>query len=231
MAKRARTQAGTQQSSKQEESKALTNLQAYYEKNKKRINNITSIVLLVVVGFFAYKKLYKEPREQKASSSMAFAERYFQVDSLDKALNGDGQHSGFLKVIKKYGGTDAANVAHYYAGICYLRMGDFKNSIKQLEDFNGKGTAVAYAGWGALGDAYMESGNKSKGMDYYEKAIGDEKNTLLTPMYLHRLGIAYEISGKADDAKKAFKRIRDEYPQSAEARDIDKYLARLGEVE
>lgn len=231
MANRARTQQPEAEKITVTDTKVLENLQAKYEKNKKNINTALTVVLVAVVGFFAYKNLYQEPRNQKAATQVAFAERYFQMDSLNLALNGDGQHKGFLKIIKQYGGTPTENIAHYYAGVCYLRMGDFKNAIKHLQDFNGKGTMVEYAAWGALGDAYMENGNTNKGIEYYEKATGDKDNSLYNPIYLKRLGVAYEMAKKPEEAKKAYKRLRDEYPNSEQARDMDKYLARLGVID
>jgi TolA-binding protein len=209
----------------------LERLQLSYEKNKKRINTVLIVVLALIVGFFGYQRLYKAPRETKAASAIYHAQRYFDMDSVSKALNGDGQHAGFLKVIRNYGGTKAANLSHYYAGLCYLKMGDYKNAVKYLESFNGKGTLLTTIAAGALGDAYMESGNVSKGIDAYRKASADKDDVLLTPLYLFRLGLACEMNNKPEDAKKAYKRIRDEYPMSAEAREIDKYLARLGELE
>ncbi len=228
MANSARNNPGTTAPQNNDESNALDNLMQKYEQNKKRINTITTVVLGAVVAFFAYQKLYKAPKDEKAATAIAFAQRYFEVDSLNAALNGDGQHLGFLKIQKKYSGTATANLCNYYIGVCYLRTGDFKNAIKHLEDFDGKGTDVAYAAWGALGDAYMETGNTKKGIEYYEKATGDKENILYTPMYLYRLGVAYEMENKPEEAKKAYMRVRDEYPQSQEARDMDKYLARLG---
>lgn len=231
MARTARNTPGVERIEKTSDgSDTLLTLQSTYEKNKKNINTGITIVLAVIVGFFAYQKLYKEPQEEKAGTQVAFAERYFQADSLNLALNGDGQHAGFLKIIKRYSGTKEANVCHYYAGVCYLRMGDFKNAVKHLEDFDGKGTIIGYAAYGALGDAYMELGNTKKGIDAYEKATGDKENTVYTPMYLYRLGVAYEMANKPEDAKKAYHRIKDEYPMSQEARDMDKYLARLGDL-
>jgi len=228
MANRARTQPGATRAAEVTESKALENIEVFYEKNKKRINSITTIVLVVVVGLFAYFKLYKAPLEDKAATAMHFAQTYFQADSSDKALNGDGQHMGFLKIAKKYSGTRQANLCHYYIGVCYLHKGEFKKAISELEDFDGKGTPVQYAAYGLLGDAYIESGNMNKGIEYYNKAAGDKDNTALTPMYLLRAGLAYEKDNKVEDAKKAYLRIRDEYPNSDQAREIDKNLARLG---
>jgi TolA-binding protein len=209
----------------------LDNVQVMYEKNKKAINTTVTVVLLVVVAVFAYLKLYKAPREDKAATAISFPQRYFQADSMRLALQGDGQHQGFLKIEKKYDGTKAANLAHYYAGVCYLHMGDFKNAISQLKDFDGKGTMVQYAAWGALGDAYMESNNIHEGIAAYEKAAGNKDDQILTPLYLLREGMAYEMNNQSDNAKKAYMRIRDEYPQSIQARDMDKYLARLGQLD
>jgi tetratricopeptide (TPR) repeat protein len=230
MANKARTQVGAQ-ATKSKEVSALDKLQLFYENKKKPINTATTIILLIVVAAFAYIKLYKAPREEKAATALSYAQRYFQIDSLNIALNGDGQHIGFTKIESKYSGTKAANLCHYYAGLTYLHTGDYNNAVKQLKDFDGKGTMLQYAAWGALGDAYMETNNTAKGIEFYEKAIGDKNDAILTPVYLMRAGIAYEMTNKPDDAKKAYKRIRDEYPQSYEGRDIDKYLAHLGDIE
>ncbi len=229
MANSARNKPGTTQAAEAEDSKVLDNLLAKYEANKKRINTIVTVVLAAVVGYFAYTKLYNEPREVKASTAMAFAQRYFEADSVDKALNGDGQHKGFLFVLKKYSGTKAANLCHYYAGVCYLQKGDFKNAIKHLEDFDGNGSMVTYAAAGVLGDAYMETNNSSKAISAYEKAIGNDKDNLLTPLYMFRLASAYDIANKKEEAKKYYQKIKDEYPQSEQAREVEKYLGRLGE--
>jgi tetratricopeptide (TPR) repeat protein len=229
MANRARNNPGAAQAAA-DDSKALQDIQVFYEKNKKRINTITTVVLLVVVGTFGYFRMYKAPREEKAATAMHYPQSYFATDSLDKALNGDGQHLGFLRIMKKYSGTRQANLCHYYVGLCYLHQGDFKKAVSELEDFDGDGTPVQSAAYGAMGDAYMEMGNTKKGIEYYTKAASDKDDVMLTPTYLFRAGLAYESENQPDEAKKMYTRIRDEYPNSDQARDIDRYLARLGVV-
>lgn len=210
------------------ESNPLDKVTIAYEQNKKRINTIATVVVVAIVGFFAYLKLYKEPQENKAFNALSYPQAYFMQDSLNSALNGDGQHIGFEKIAKKYSGTKAANLSNYYAGVCHLRMNDSKNAIKYLKEFDGKGTSVKYMAYGALGDAYMNEGNIKEGIDYYNKATEDKENTVVTPMYLYRAGMAYEMNNQLDKAKESFKTIRDKYPTSVQARDIDKSLARLG---
>ena len=229
MATNARTQPGAERISKQEpDYNPLENLQGKYEGNKKTINMVVTIVLALIVGFFAYLKLYKEPRENKAANAISFAQNYFAQDSLDKALNGDGQHKGFLKVMKQYSGTKTANLCNYYAGVCYLKKGDAKNAIKYLKDFDAQGTLVEYAAYGAFRDDYMVCNNVKEGIEYYNKAAAKKEDNLLTPVYLYRAGMAYEMNKQPQKAIENYKRIRDEYPQSMFARDMDKALARLG---
>jgi len=230
MANSARNTPGEEKVVEIDDSKVLDNLMDKYEGNKKRINTIVTVVLAAVVGYFAYSQLYVAPREEKAANAMAFAQRYFEADSVDKALNGDGQHKGFLNVMKKYSGTKSANLCSYYVGICYLQKGDFKNAIKHLEDFNAKGTMVKYAAAGALGDAYMENNNANKAMESYKEAIGNPDDNILTPLYLYRLATVCEMNNKKDEAKKYYETIKNEYPQSEQARDVEKYLGMMGDL-
>ena len=80
-------------------------------------------------------------------------------------------------------------------------------------------------------EAYMESGNNAQAIESFKKATADKDDAFVTPLYLYELGLAYEAANNAKDAKAAFQRIRDEYPKSIHARDIDKELARLGDVD
>jgi len=233
MANSARTQPGTEttrSSSSAPDTNPLDNVTVMYEKNKKPINTIVTIILVAVVGYFAYTKLYKGPAEEKAATALSFPQRFFEVDSVNLALNGDGKNPGFIKIAKKYSGTAAGNLANYYLGLCYMKLGDYKNAIKALNDFDGKGTSVGNMAKGLLGEAYMESGDNNKAIESFKKATEDKEDMLITPMYLYHLGLAYEAANNANEAKAAFKRIRDEYPRSMQARDVDKELARLGEL-
>jgi tetratricopeptide (TPR) repeat protein len=206
----------------------MDNLVAYYENNKKRINTIGGAILVVIIGIFAYLKVYQAPRIEKAATALAYPQRMMEVDSFDLALNGDGQNQGFLSVKRKYSGTPSANLCNYYIGACYLKKGEFDNAIKYLKDFDGKGTLLGYVAYGALGDAYMEKGNTKDGVEYYMKAAGNEKDDVISPMYLYRAGVAYEMNNQPDKAKDAYKKIRDKYAMSSQAQEIDRHLARLG---
>lgn len=206
----------------------LEKIAATYESKKKVINTAIVAVVVAVGGFFAYKYLVVAPKEEKAAIAMIGAEQMFQRDSINLALNGNGSSAGFLKIINKYEGTPSANVAHYFAGSCFLKMGDYKSAIKHLEAFDPKGTVLDHAKSGLLGDAYMESNDIKKGIEQYKAASSDEDDDVYSPIYLQRLAIAYEKNNQNDEAIKMYKRIRDEYPRSFQSRDVEKSLAQLG---
>ena len=189
-------------------------------------------IILIVAGFFAYRNLVSEPNEKLATEAMFRAEQYYRLDSARLALNGDNINAGFLKVIARYGGTKAANLASFYAGSCYLKLGDYNNAIKYLKDFSTSVQQLQERDYGLLGDAYSELNRKEEAAEQYKKAgTFFEKDELLSPEYLFRSGYLYESMGKTQDAIAMYRLIKDKYPTSQRGADIDKYLARLGVVQ
>src|ERR1700744_2787371 len=149
-----------------------------------------------------------------------------------RAPNGDAINAGFLKVIARYSGTKAADLASFYAGSCYLKLGDFNNAVKYLKDFSTSVKQLQERDYGLLGDAYSELNRKEEAAEQYKKAgTYFEKDELLSPEYLFRSGYLYESMGKTQDAIAMYRLIKDKYPTSQRGADIDKYLARLGSIQ
>src|SRR6478672_5899520 len=105
----------------------------FWEKYGKTVTILIAAVIIGVGGYFVYQNFFKNPKEEKAADTLFKAEEYYRLDSVNLALNGDGLNPGFLKVIDKYSGTDAANLAYYYAGNCYIKLGDNDKAIKYLK--------------------------------------------------------------------------------------------------
>ena len=198
----------------------------FIEKNQLLLTIIIGALIVIVLGYFGFQKFYLAPREKEAQSQMFMAQKYFEQDSLKLALNGDGNYLGFLNIIDDYGMTNAANLAHYYAGMIYLKKGDFNNAIEQLKKFKSKDEFVGPMATGAIGDAYMELNNTEKAMEYYLKAADQQKNDMTSPQFLLKAGWASETAGKFDKAVESYVRIQKEFPKSMESRDIEKYIAR-----
>jgi len=205
---------------------ALSKTEHFIEQNQKILFIIIGAIIVVVLGFFGFKKFYQAPREQAGTEEMYMAERYFEMDSLDLALNGDGMYPGFLNIIDDYSMTKAANLSKYYAGICYLKKGNYDEAIDYLTSFKGRDQILGPMAKGALGDAYMEKNQVSDAADSYADAAEMNINDFTTPLFLMKAGWAYELNSDFDKALKMYERIKFEFPASNEAREIDKYIAR-----
>jgi tetratricopeptide (TPR) repeat protein len=203
---------------------ALSRSEKFIEKNQKILTIIIGSAVVIVLGIFAFQKLYIAPREKSAQSQMFMAQKYFEEDSLNKALNGDGQNPGFLEIIDDFSMTKASNLAKYYTGIIYLKQGKFEDAITYLKKFDSDDEFVGPMATGGIGDAYMELGQKDKALDYYLKAANLKENDLTTPLYMMRAAFVYEDQGKFDKAVELYEKIQKEHMKSSEARDIEKYI-------
>jgi tetratricopeptide (TPR) repeat protein len=205
---------------------ALTKTEQFLENNQKLIGIIIGAIVVVSVGYLSLNKFYLEPRSKDAQDQMFNAQNYFEKDSFNLALNGDGTNPGFLDIIDDFGSTDAGNLAKYYAGVSYLQMGQFDNAITYLKKFSTKDLLLGPVAIGAQGDAQLELGKTEKAIDLYTEAYKMNDNELTTPIYMLKAGELLESSNKKDEALKLYETIKQKFPDSNEGRSIDKYIAR-----
>jgi tetratricopeptide (TPR) repeat protein len=214
------------------EKNPIDQLQQFWDRWGKQASYGLLVLVLIVAGYFAYKSWISEPKEAKANEAIFRAEEYFRQDSARLALNGDNVNPGFLKIISKYSGTKAANLASFYAGSCYLKLGDFNNAVKYLKDFSTPVKQLQIRAYGLLGDAYSELNKKEDALEEYKKAgTYYEKDEIFSPEYLFRCGALYESMGRTQDAITMYKLIKDKYPNTPRGSEMDKYLARLGALQ
>lgn len=210
---------------------AVDRVAGFWNQYSKQILIGLAAIIIVVGGVLGYHSFISEPREIKASEAMRYAEEYFRQDSVKQALDGDNLNPGFLKIISKYSGTKAANLANYYAGSCYLTMGDFKNAAKYLEDFSTSEPLVKARAKSLLADADSEMDKKEEAAKLYKEAgTTFDKDDYYSPQYLVRAAFLYESMGRPKDAIEVYKLIKEKYPEFKEV-DVDKYLSRLGVTE
>lgn len=208
----------------------ITKAKDFWTRNSKIILPVGLGLLLIVGGYFVYKNYFKDPKEVKAAEAMFRAEQYFRNDSLKLALNGDGQNIGFLQVISRFSGTDAANLAHYYAGVIYIKLDDNQNAVTHLKKFSSDAKQVQQRAYKLLGDAYGDLGNYKEAMDYYEKAahyFESDRRSSAEALF----SAAYLADKMLKDQKRAielYKELKEKYPQEQQGIEADKYLGSLG---
>ena len=206
---------------------ALTKTEQFIEDHQTKMIYGIGIIVLIVVVYLAFTRFYMKPKEKEALSQMYMAEQYFEKDSFNLALNGDGNYLGFLDIIDDYSITPQAKLARYYAGLSYLYLGQFDDAIDYLKGFKTKDILLKPVAHGSLGDAYLEKGEKDKALNQYEKAISSSDNEMTTPLYLMKAGKLLESMSKMEKALQYYTKIKEKYPTTTEGRVVDKYIARV----
>jgi tetratricopeptide (TPR) repeat protein len=206
---------------------ALSKAELFIENNQKTITYVVLAIVLMVVGYLGYRKYIYQPKTEQAVQESFVAEQYFAQDSFRLALEGDGLNYGFLDIVDNYGNTPYGNLSKYYAGVCYLQLGEYEAAIEYLKDFKSDDMMVGANAFGLIGDAYLEIDDTKSAVKYYDKAAAQANNEFLSPMYLMKKGKALEIR---DDYKKAldvYNVIETEWYGTQEQRSIEKYQERV----
>ena len=205
---------------------AANNSEKFVEENKNVIMGAILAIVVIIAGYMAYNDYYLAPLQKEATNELFNAKQYFEKGSYDTALKGDGQYLGLLDIADDYSMTKSGNVANYYAGLSYLKLGKYDEAINYLEKFSSDDKMVGSVAKGAIGDAFVGLNQLEDALDFYVKAANANENDFTTPLYLMKAGnTAMELKkfGKAQDY---FERIKNDYSKSAEADSIDKFIER-----
>jgi tetratricopeptide (TPR) repeat protein len=195
--------------------------------NRKLVTYVLGALMLVIVGVFAYRYFYQQPREEEAQNFLFKPQRIFEQDSFNLALRGNGNDIiGMQTIADDYSGTESGNLANFYAGRALMDQGKYQEAIDYLEDFSTKSEIVGPEVYGLIGDCYSQLKDYDEAASYYQKAADKSENEFTTPMFLKKAGLVYEELGQPDKAAKAYRKIKEKYKTSTPGGDIDKFLAR-----
>lgn len=204
----------------------------FVAKNQRIIIGVVGAIALLTVAYLAYQKFVVAPKQEEAATEMFLAQQNFEKatngvssDSLYKlALNGSEGKFGFLKIADEYSGTDAGNLANYYAGIAYLNTRKYTEAIEYLGKFKSNDMVLSALAKGAIGDAYSQNNQPKEAFENYVKAAETNKNDFTTPRFLLKAGKIALALGNKSDALKYFTDIKDNFDASPEAASIDALL-------
>ena len=204
----------------------LSRTEQYIEDNQRSLVIIIGSIVAIIAIYLSFINFYLKPLEKEAHGDMYMAEMYFEKDSFNLALNGDGQFLGFLDVLNEYNLTNAGNLANYYAGLCYLHTAQYEEAIEYLSNFSSDDIILSTLAFGCIGDAYLELEENSKALKYYEKAVENNDNEFTTPRYLMKQANILETEQEFEEALEIYNQIKEDYSKSKIAQDIDKYIVR-----
>ncbi len=209
----------------EEINEALGTTGQWIEKNSKVLSWCILAIVVVVCGLIAVNQYVVKPKAIEANNENAKAVVYFLQNDYEKALNGDDAECiGFEQIASDYKSYQPGKLAALYAGICHYELGNYDEAAKYLKKFSAKDLTIDPAASQLLGDAYVELGEYDHAIKAFE-AAAKSGNDLIAPMSLKKAGLVYLEQGNKKAAKKVFGQIKSDFPASAEAQDIDKYIA------
>lgn len=198
-------------------------------RNQKIILGVVGVVAIAAIGYLFYTKFVVEPKEVDAADQMFVAQKNFDLaangtasDSLyTLALNGSEGKWGFVKIADEFSGTNAGNLANYYAGMAFLHTGKYDEAISYLEKFNSEDAMLKALAIGGIGDAHSQKGHQEEALGFYKKAAESNKNDFTTPRFLLKAGKTALALGNKEEALKYFTDIKDNFETAQEAQGID----------
>ena len=199
----------------------------FYNENKKILWGAVAAVVVIGLGILGYHKFIYQPKCAEAMEQAYHAEASFAAGEWELALNGDGNNLGFADLLDEYG-AKAGKSLYFNAGVCELQLGNFQSAIDYLSKYKTKEPILGARALACKGDAYVGLENYRSAVECFESAVKKADN-VFAATYLVKAGLAYEALGDKASALNCYKKVEDSYPQSIEAYEIAKYIARVSE--
>jgi tetratricopeptide (TPR) repeat protein len=207
-------------------SESIGKAEKYVSDNKRSLTIITGAIVGVIAVYLGYQQFIVKPQEENARKEMYVAEQYFSKDSVDLAIKGDGSFPGFKEITENYGSSQSGNLAQYYLGMSYLKKGEYQNAIDALKAYDAEDDMTGALALGGIASANLELGNTDEAISFYKKAADWDENNFTRPLFLMKTAMAYELKKDYKSSLALYNQIKTEFPNSTEAKDIDKYIGR-----
>lgn len=183
-------------------------------------------VVVIILAFIAWSFM-QTAKQQEALDAMAASVSAYEAGSWQTALDGTGADLGLLDIVDEYGGTDAGNLARFYAADAYFRLGNYEEALPLFRSYDRDGNIVGASATAGEAAILESRGEHEDAARLYSRAATMYPSDATSPSYFMSAGRAFEAAGETADAERMYERIRDEYPESQEARDIEFHLARV----
>lgn len=197
-----------------------------YEDHRQLVYGLGVGVLALILAVPGYM-YYQQRQAQQASELMGEILPAYEQGNYEQALNGTAQQAGLLTIADEYGNTDPGNLASFYAANALYEQGEYDRALQYFQQFEKGNDFIAASAYAAEGAIYETRGNMETAAQRFEQAAEQYPNKLSAPRYLIEAGKAYEEAGQYGAAERVYQRVKDEYPDTEQAEEVDRYLARV----
>jgi len=205
----------------------------FYYDNKKYFNyGLTALVVIAVavVIFINNRRTNNEKATLELGKIMAVLEANpTDPGAITTAIDGRPEQGilGLRTIVNNYGGTEGGNLARYYLGNAYYLAGSYQDALESYRDFSPGDdllSAGAKAGEGAALEALKQYAEAAKA---FEAAARANPDGVLAPEHLNSAARCLALSGNKEEAVELLKKLKEDYPKSAFAREADRAITRI----
>ncbi len=187
------------------------------------------VTLVVVIGVMIGYKFYSENQEERAQNLMAQAEDFYRAGDYQKALTGDEYtlSYGFTQIADEFSGTNAGNLASYYASVSSFELGNLEEALGYIQDYKHSKGIMGVGSVSFHATLLKANGSMERAAKKYEDAAEWDENDSTTPYNLFKAAQVYHELGDTEKAESLAQTIVEEYPNSAEATKSQKLMGQL----
>lgn len=199
---------------------------AYFDQNRKVVYGLGAGLALVLVAFVGYL-FYQQQQEVKAQELLGTIVGEYEAGNYRVALDGSEGRPGLLAIADDFGGTDAGNLASFYAADALFSLGEYDQALAHFQDFDAEENFIGASAVAGQAAVYETKEDYRRAGDLYRRAALMFENDLMSPRYLLDAGRSFEAGGAYDEAREAYALIQERFPESSQASGIEFYLARI----
>lgn len=201
---------------------SLSKAETFITKNNKKILTVVGIVLAAVIAFLCVRGC-NDKKAAEAAEALTVIENnaLMSTDSLSNAI----VLADLENYLSEYG-SNSVKAASFEAGVAAFQAKDYSKAINYFSEYETEDAIFAARALACIADCYVELGDYEKAYENYTAAVAKADNEFASE-YAFRAGLVAEKLGMKDKALNMYKVVKDNYPASPRAGEIEKYISRV----
>lgn len=188
------------------------NTERFLEKYQKPLSIAFGVLVLGVLGFFAYQQFVVTPKNEEAMKTYLAAQKNLAEGKEKEALGGkSAANPGFLGTYNEFSSTDIGKLAAYNAGLLKFKEGKFQEAFDLLDKFSSDNKTLMAMKYGAMADAKSGLNKNEEALALLDKAASASDDPYTTYYFTRKAGILALGMKKNAEAKKYFATIDEKY--------------------
>ena len=184
----------------------------FIEKYAKQLGILFGVLVLGVLGYFAYQQFIANPKNEEATLSYLAAQKNLSEGKDEAALGGkSAANPGFKGTYDQFSSTPAGKLSAYNAGLLKFKEGKYQEAYDLLDKFSSDNKILMALKYGAMGDAMANLNKSEDALSMMDKAANASDDAFTSYYFNKKAGLLALALKKNAEAKKYFSTIEEKY--------------------